>query len=115
MSAESGRVELARFDSDSLEMMRITAKKSGRDTHFYPMALATYSMLPPPVDVGGAALGEKRTVAFSPMHMAVGEEIRWEELDFKGVKDKNERAKKRAQCIHATVEQLYEKIGGYEQ
>ena len=42
-----GRISCAPFDPDAIEMMRMTARKSGTPTHFYPMALVTYNMLPP--------------------------------------------------------------------
>lgn len=114
-SADSGRVEVAPFNHDSLEMMRITARKSGKPVHFYTMSLATYAMLPPPESVGGATFGEPRTVTYAPMNMSVAPEVDWEALGPENVKDKEERSRKRALHLQNLIEQNYEKIGGYEQ
>jgi glycerol-3-phosphate O-acyltransferase len=66
-----GRVEVAPFDPQSIEMFVLMARRSGRPCHFHPMALATYDMLPPP-DTIQVELGERRLTRRSPIHLAVG-------------------------------------------
>ncbi len=45
---EYGNVQVAEFDAQSLEMFRLMAKQSHKPCHFYPLALATFDILPPP-------------------------------------------------------------------
>jgi len=54
----------APFDADAIEMFRSIASKAGRPTYFYPMAMATYSIMPPPSGIN-KALGEKRVTTFT--------------------------------------------------
>lgn len=114
-NADSGRVEISKFDEGAVDMMRFTAAKSGRPCHFYPMALLTFDMLPPPSKVGGADIGEKRVVNFIPMHMYVGPEIDWSTAVPDEVSDKIERRKVQCRFIENIVIQGYTAIGGYEQ
>ncbi|EPT28460.1 acyltransferase domain-containing protein [Toxoplasma gondii ME49] len=67
------------FDVKTVQMFRLLAKKirhgsRGTLTHFYPMALFTALICPPPKQVE-ASLGEARSCAFSPVGVAVGESI----------------------------------------
>eukprot|EP00178_Gracilaria_changii_P019697 TRINITY_DN570_c0_g1_i1.p1 TRINITY_DN570_c0_g1~~TRINITY_DN570_c0_g1_i1.p1 ORF type:complete len:490 (-),score=51.87 TRINITY_DN570_c0_g1_i1:7032-8501(-) len=113
-SKETGSVEISPFDEGAVATMRFTAEKSGTPCHFYPMALWTYDMLPPPSSVGGADLGEERVVKYTPMRMYFGKEIEWSQSVPASIKEKHE--KRKAQCIY--VESLvldgYRQIGGYE-
>ncbi len=68
-----GVVEVAPFDPQSVEMFHLMARRAGRPTHFYPMALATYDFLPPPETVQ-VELGEARPIRRSPIHLSVGAE-----------------------------------------
>jgi glycerol-3-phosphate O-acyltransferase len=115
-SASSGRVEISPFDADAVEVMRVTAAKSSRPCHFYPMSLLTYDMLPPPESVGGSQLGEARTCSYAPMSMAVGAEIDWAlaepDTDSSSATDKIERRRVRAQYIEDIVREGYTLIGG---
>lgn len=114
----SGRVEVAPFDPAAVEMMRLTAAKSGTPSHFYPMALTTYAILPPPqtVDVG---VGEARIVDYTGVGLAVGEEIDWEAVEAamtaEQVADKKEGRRLRAAAVQDAVEAAYAQLGGYEQ
>ncbi|KAI0567219.1 glycerol-3-phosphate acyltransferase [Gracilaria domingensis] len=113
-SAETGAVEISPFDEGAVATMKFTAERSGTPCHFYPMAVWTYDMLPPPSTVGGAEIGEERVAKYTPMRMYVGKEIEWNQSVPSNVKDKHKRRK--AQCTH--VENLvldgYRRIGGYE-
>ena len=68
----NGEYEVAPFDSKSIEMFRLMADKAGRTTHFYPLSMLTYRVCPPPEAVGGA-VGEQRTVKWSPAGLHFGE------------------------------------------
>lgn len=109
---ETGRVELSAFDEGAVEMMRFAALKSGIPSHFYPMALWTYDMLPPPSSIGGAQFGEERVVNYVPMHMWIGEELDWDIPSH--VTEKV--AKRRACCklVFDQVKQGYQVVGGYD-
>lgn len=114
----SGRVEVAPFDPAAVEMMRLTAAKSGTPSHFYPMALTTYSILPPPqtVDVG---VGEARVVDYTGVGLAIGDEIDWEAVEAtmtaEQLSDKKEGRRLRAAAVQEAVEAAYTQLGGYEQ
>jgi glycerol-3-phosphate O-acyltransferase len=54
----------AAFDPDAVEMFRSISSKANKPTHFYPMAMATYSIMPPPSGIN-KALGEKRVTKFT--------------------------------------------------
>ena len=73
----SGQVEVAPFDAQSIEMFRLMAQRATRPTHFYPMALATYDIMPPPEKVE-VELGEPRKLRRCPVHLAIGEELDFE-------------------------------------
>ena len=47
----TGKVEVAPFDPASIEMFYLMARHSGKSTHFYPLRLSTYDLLPPPKTV----------------------------------------------------------------
>lgn len=113
-SIKTGNVEVSSFDEGAVDMMKFTAMKSGKPFHFYPMALWTYDMLPPPSNVGGAKMGEERVVKYTPMHMYIGKEIDWSAAIPPDVTDKI--GKRRAQCKHIEdiVIEGYRQIGGYE-
>ena len=67
-------LQVAPFDSKSIEMFRLMADKSGNPTHFYPLSMLTYPICPPPIAVGGA-VGEQRFVKHSPAALAFGDEV----------------------------------------
>lgn len=111
---ETGYVEVSHFDDGAVDMMKFTAFKSGKPSHFYPMSLFTYDMLPPPSGVGGPEVGEARVTNYTPMRMHVGKELDWSLAVDPSVTDK--LGKRRAQCkyIEKIVIEGYRKIGGYD-
>lgn len=113
-SSETGRVEISSFDDSSIDMMRFIAVKSGTPCHFFPMALVTYDMLPPPSHVGGASFGEERYVNYIPMHMFVGNEIDWESIVPSNVTGKLDRRRAQREYIENIVKKGYQLIGGYQ-
>lgn len=87
-----GVVEVARFDPQSVEMFRLMAQRASRPTHFYPMALATYGVMPPPTRVE-VELGELRHLRRCPVHMAIGAEF-----DFDRYAQSDREARRTAQA-----------------
>jgi len=120
-SDETGKVEVAPFDPNSIEMIRQVADKAGalEKTHFYAMALATHNIFPPPASVGGA-LVEQRVVNYVPLRMAVSEEIPPVPVDesLQGAELKKAikaSRVKRAEIVYNMMKEDYERIKGYEQ
>lgn len=106
---EGGEVEVAPFDPQSIEMFRLMGEQTTRKTHFYPLALATFSLLPPPQSVE-KEIGEKREASRSPIHLAFGEEIDWNALPSARIPDKKERRQKQAEEIWQQVVEMYRKL-----
>jgi len=117
---DSGHYEVAPFDPKSVEMFRLMADKAGRTTHFYPLSMLTYNICPPPDAVGGA-VGESRTVNWSPGGLHFGEPIDLEDFveacvvdDFPSGCDpvaKRDAARERlTEHIHDKVAENYKKL-----
>lgn len=103
-----GSVEIAPFDPQSIEMFTLMARKSKMPTHFYPLTLATYELLPPPETVQHE-LGESRTAKFTPIAISFLSEYAMDQLD-KDVLDKTERRQKRAEAIWTLVSHEYQRL-----
>lgn len=102
---DAGQLTPAPFDPNSTENFMLMARKAKTSTHFYPLALNTYNLLPPPEKVQ-TELGEKRTAGRTPIHLAFGPEC-----DMIGVgESKEEQRKSRADKIWNTVCELYQRI-----
>lgn len=71
---ETGEYTVSGFDPKSIEMFRLMADKAKRTTHFYPLSMLTYPICPPPSSVGGA-VGESRTVKWSPAGLHFAEAV----------------------------------------
>jgi glycerol-3-phosphate O-acyltransferase len=104
-----GVVEIAPFDPNSIEMFYLMAQKAHHPTHFYPLTVSTYELLPPPATVQ-IELGEKRIAQMVDIHMAFGAKIDMEHFPGYEVKDKHERRQNRANYIWNLVKDDYEKI-----
>jgi len=64
-----------KFDPQAIEMMKkLGTKKSAAKTHFYPLAMATYDIMPPPSQ-SEKDIGEKRVVNYTGVGLSLGEEI----------------------------------------
>jgi glycerol-3-phosphate O-acyltransferase len=101
-----GKIEVARFDPHSIEMFSLMAKQSGRPTHFYPLALATFDLLPPPNSVENE-LGEKRSAHCTSIHLAFGPEIAIQNVIENDLEDKKQKRQRRADYIWEVVCQQY--------
>lgn len=59
-STETGEFVVAPFDAKSLDMFKLQAMQSKKPMHFFPMAMYTHQLVPPPKDVS-TDLGEERS------------------------------------------------------
>jgi glycerol-3-phosphate O-acyltransferase len=106
---EEGVVEVARFDSQSLEMLSLMAKKSKRATHFYPLILDTYELLPPPDHVQHE-LGELRIAKFTPIQLSFLAECDMGHSFGVASLEKSERRRARAEAIWSLVDAEYRRL-----
>ena len=102
----SGHVLPAPFDANSVEMFYLMAKKAKTLTHFYPLALNTYDLLPPPETIQ-IELGEVRTAKRTSIQFAFGPEC---DMQSYTGETKEERRKAKAEGIWKIVCKLYSKI-----
>lgn len=106
----SGSIEVAPFDPASVEMFHLMAKRAKVSTHFYPLTLATFDLLPPPETIQ-KELGEKRTVQRSSIQIALSDAVDLEAIDQKwGALKRPERRQKKAQIVFEIVQSTYQRI-----
>jgi len=106
---ESGKLNVAEFDPQSIEMFYLISRKAKTKTNFYPLSLFTYEILPPPKSVQ-IELGETRVAKYSPAQLHFGECIDMENSEIIQLKNKVERRKKRAEYIWNLVQTNYQKM-----
>jgi len=70
----SGIVEVAKFDPQSTELMYLLGRRSKKPTHFFPLAMSTHDILPPPSSLQ-IDLGEHRISREAPIYLHFGNEI----------------------------------------
>lgn len=104
---KSGKVELAEFDPQSIEMFSLMAKRSKKPTHFYPLALATYSILPPP-ETRQIELGEQRITHGGGVHMHFCDEVDMDHIPGTEGLDKHSQRKVKADYIFQQVQAAYQ-------
>lgn len=105
---DKGEILPAKFDPQSLEMFLLMTKKAKQKSHFYPLALSTYHILPPPNKVE-KDIGEKRFPAFAPVHLHFGEEVDLDAL-VSDIPEKHEKRVKRAEILSETILKAYQKF-----
>jgi len=105
----TGELEVAPFDPSSMEIFYLMGQQSGVPTHFYPLALSTYNLLPPPDSVE-KDVGEKRQAQCTPVHMAVGEEVDMEHFPGSAGLDKRSKRKARADYVWNLVRNDYAQL-----
>ncbi|MDF2550627.1 MAG: plsB [Chlamydiales bacterium] len=103
---EQGQIEVAPFDPQSLEMFWLLGERAAKKTHFYPLALATYDILPPP-DGLLVELGESRKTKQAPAGLSFGPEIERELFQKMPALDKKEYRKAKSELICAQVKEQY--------
>jgi glycerol-3-phosphate O-acyltransferase len=106
---ERGEPVLAPFDPSSLEMFFLMAKQAKTVTHFYPLSLSTYYLLPPPKQVI-KGLGESRRVSYTPLHLCFGDKLDMENYPGSDLEDKKERRKARCKHIYQIVKMGYGRL-----
>lgn len=99
-----GEIEIAPFDPNSIEMFYVMAKRAKTPTSFYPMALGTFDLLPPPETVQ-VELGEVRSTKRCGIHLSIGEKIDMEHFPGSDLKEKLLRRKSRSDYIWEKVVQ----------
>lgn len=70
----TGQVPIAPFDQKTVDMFRLMGVKSKVKTNFYSMAMVSYDLCPPP-DVVEPGVGEQRNVRFTPIGIALSDEV----------------------------------------
>ncbi|MDP1880204.1 MAG: 1-acyl-sn-glycerol-3-phosphate acyltransferase [Parachlamydiaceae bacterium] len=100
-----GIVNMSPFDPQSVELFYLMGKKA-KNTHFYPLALQTYWLMPPPILVE-KELGERRIPNYMPVKIGFGSEIDMEAIDVQHI-DKSVKRKIRAESIWNQVNQIYQ-------
>jgi len=108
MNAE-GKIEMDPFDPQSIELFHLMTQQTNHPTHFYPLAMATYALLPPPRQIE-QTIGEERCPTFTPVHLYFGEEIDMDHFAGGEVMDKKTKRMRRADYIWNLTQQLYKKI-----
>ncbi|MCP5503622.1 MAG: 1-acyl-sn-glycerol-3-phosphate acyltransferase [Chlamydiales bacterium] len=94
-----GIIEVAPFDPQSIEMFYLMAQKGKTPTHFYPLALSTYHLLPPP-ETTEIELGETRVTRGGAIHLHFGEEVDMENFPgAEGTMDKKDKRRIRAEYL----------------
>lgn len=105
----TGRTVPDFFDPASLEMSFLQGKRAAVKTHFYPLTLLTYEVLPAAQAVR-KELGEPRVVGYAPIFAALGKEIDPEESPEGAATDRKERREQRARHIWEEVMRDYEQL-----
>lgn len=106
---EAGEISLSPFDPQSIAMFTVIARSAKTPCHYFPLALSTYDLLPPPESIGGD-LGEKRLTKYSPAYLAFGEEIDFSKLTKQEGLNKQEKRQAQADAIYQFVLRDYQKI-----
>ncbi len=104
-----GKVEVAPFDPDSIEMFYLMAKLAKTPTHFVPLTLSTYDLLPPPETIQ-IELGEQRTAKKCPIHIAFAPSFNMDHPSFSEEKEKTARRQMRAKAIWEIVSNTYKTL-----
>ncbi len=100
---------VAPFDAQSIEMFYLMTRKAKATTHFYPLSLLTYRVLPPPNDVE-VELGEERFTEYAGVYAAFGKEI--DMINFPGQTNENKLQNRiaRSDYIWSLVDKDYHKL-----
>ncbi|MCH9631023.1 MAG: hypothetical protein S4CHLAM37_10350 [Chlamydiia bacterium] len=106
---EKGNIIPAEFDAQSIEMFYLISRHSKKKTHFFPLALSTYTILPPPETVQ-TELGEHRVTKGGSIRLNFGDEVDLSSLSLEKIKDKHLRRKAKAEYIYNLICEDYSKI-----
>jgi len=112
----------AAFDPKSIEMFRLMATKAEeKPTHFYPCAMMTHTLFPPPKTLTAGALGEPRIAIRGSVNIKIGPELDFDEVTRQGclidgqypegcVDDRDAAAFLAAEAAHLQVASLYDDL-----
>ncbi|MBS0622316.1 MAG: 1-acyl-sn-glycerol-3-phosphate acyltransferase [Verrucomicrobia bacterium] len=103
---QEGNVLPAPFDASAVEMFRLMASRSPKPVHIFPLALASYNLLPPPSGMPDEGC-EPRYTKGGPVHLHFGAEIDMNSLGEAEGGDKRERRQLLAAHAYQLVCQLY--------
>lgn len=106
---EMGNLAPALFDPDSIELMRVVGAKAKSLTHYFPLALYTYPLAPPPEKIK-KEIGEQREMSHTPVHINFGKEYKMSAPNQEEKKEKVTFRQNQARSIHKKVTRLYEEI-----
>jgi len=104
---EQGLIEVAPFDSQSIEMFILMSKRAKTPTHFHTLALSTYNLLPPPEGIQ-KELGETRSCHQGPIGFYFGEAIDLEK--YADISDKHIARQQRADELTQLVKEHYKDL-----
>lgn len=105
----NGIVQVAPLDPQSIEMFNLMAKKASKPTSFYPMALSTYHILPPPDSIQ-TELGEIRKAGEGPIHLWIGPCIEMDSFPGAEELDKRKKRELRADFIWQAIKKAHDQF-----
>ncbi|MFI0434803.1 MAG: 1-acyl-sn-glycerol-3-phosphate acyltransferase [Parachlamydiaceae bacterium] len=103
----TGDVQVAPFDPQSIELFWLLGRQAKHPVHFYPLALRTYDLMPPPKLVE-KDLGERRLINFTPVYLAFCDEVQMKNFAGSEGLDKKSKQNKRAEYIWKQVCKKYD-------
>ncbi len=104
---QTGEFAVSPLDPKSIEMFRLLARKAKTPTHFFPLSLLTYPILPPP-DAVQLELGEKRTTSRHPVFLYFGDEINFSQIEPLEPMPKSSKQKKVADTLWQELNKNYQ-------
>jgi glycerol-3-phosphate O-acyltransferase len=90
-------------------MFYLMARRAKTPTHFYPLSLSTYDILPPPETIQ-KELGEMRRAKRCPLQIAFADEFDMEKFPGSEENEKSVRRKAKADAIWNIVNANYKRI-----
>lgn len=106
---QQGEVNVSPFDPSSIELFYLMSQKARKPTSFYPMALYTYDLLPPPDEIQ-IEIGEERKTKRSGIHLSIGPCLSMESIQGPPELDKKKKREFRAEFIWTQVCKLYKEF-----
>ena len=104
----SGAMQIAPFDPESVELLRLLGMRSSVRTHWYPLALCTYRLLAPPQQ-RQSELGEHRVTLGGGIGMELLPEVEWTALP-EGKENREQRALLLEQQVATAATRLQQQI-----
>ena len=106
---ENKIVHVAKFDPQSIELLYLLGRKAKSPTHYFPLALSTHDLLPPPEELQ-IDLGEKRPTNEAAVYLHFGKEIDMENFPHSDTTDRIKKKDLRAQYIWKLCADMYEQF-----